>query len=64
VDKNAKFGSVETVIDLVEDSKGEIFNKIPVEIVMKALKKLEEVGKAQVFYSDTTDAHGVKFFRM
>lgn len=37
-DTNAKIGSVETLVDICEDSesKGEIFHKMPLEIVLKA----------------------------
>ena len=65
-DKNAKIGSVETVIDLTDDpmTKKEIFHKMPIEIVLKACVALQQVGKAQVFYSDNTDTHGVKFFNI
>lgn len=46
----AKIGSVEAVIDICDDpdNKNEIFYKIPIEIVIKALNALQEVGKAQV----------------
>lgn len=65
-DKNARIGSVETVIDLTDDpsTKKEIFHKMPIEIVLKACAALQQVGKAQVFYSDSTDTHGVKFFNI
>ena len=65
-DANAKIGSVETVMDLTDDSsaKNEIFYKMPIEIVLKACTALQQVGKAQVFYSDNTDTHGVKFFNI
>ena len=47
-DKNAKIGSVETVLDICDDTdnKNELFYKLPVEIIMKALAALQEVGKA------------------
>ena len=63
-DDTGRIGSVETVLDLCDDdeNKKEIFYKMPVEIVLKACASLQEVGKAQVFYSDNTDTHGVKFF--
>ena len=63
-DTTGRIGSVETVLDVCDDSdnKKEIFYKVPVEIVLKACAALQEVGKAQVFYSDNTDTHGVKFF--
>jgi len=37
-EKNAKIGSVETIVDICEesDSKDEIFYKMPAEIVLKA----------------------------
>jgi hypothetical protein len=37
-DRNAKIGSVETLVDICEDdeSKGEIFHRMPIEIVLKA----------------------------
>ena len=65
-DANARIGSVETVMDLTDDPacKKEIFYKMPIEILMKACVKLQDVGKAQVFYSDATDTHGVKFFNI
>ncbi|CDW78292.1 UNKNOWN [Stylonychia lemnae] len=49
-DKNAKIGSVETLVDICEDgeSKGEIFHRMPIEIVLKACQALQEVGKAEV----------------
>lgn len=63
-DNTGRIGSVETVLDVCDDSanKNEIFYKMPVEIVLKACAALQEVGKAQVFYSNNTDTHGVKFF--
>ena len=63
-DKNAKIGSVETLVDMCEDSesRGEIFHKMPIEIVLKACYALQEVGKAEVFASEETDSIGVKFF--
>ena len=37
-DKNCKIGSVETLVDICEDSsnKSEVFYKLPIEIVLKA----------------------------
>lgn len=37
-DKNAKIGSVETLVDICEDTdnKGEAFYRLPIEIVLKA----------------------------
>ena len=63
-DSTGRIGSVETVLDLTDDSanRSEIFYQMPVELVLKACAALQEVGKAQVFYSDNTDTHGVKFF--
>ncbi len=61
-DKNAKIGSVETLVDICEDSKGEIFHKLPIEIVLKACYALQEVGKAEVFQAGDVDSIGVKFF--
>ena len=63
-DKTGRIGSVETVLDLTDDSgnRNEIFYHMPVELVLKACATLQQVGKAQVFYSDNTDTHGVKFF--
>ena len=63
-DKTGRIGSVETVLDLTDDSSNrtEIFYQMPVELVLKACATLQEVDKAQVFYSDNTDTHGVKFF--
>jgi len=65
-DNTGRIGSVETIIDLTDDpaNKNELFFKLPIEIVMKACSALQEVGKAQVFYSDNTDTHGVKFFNI
>ena len=37
---------------------------MPIEMVLKACVQLQTQGKAQVFYSDDTDAHGVKFFNI
>ena len=36
-DKNAKIGSVETIVDICEDesSKDEIFYKMPIEVVLR-----------------------------
>ena len=41
-DANAKIGSVEAVIDICDDpdNKKEMFYKIPIEIVIKALQAL------------------------
>jgi hypothetical protein len=41
-DKNAKIGSVEAVLDICDDTdnKNEIFYKIPIEIIIKALYSL------------------------
>ena len=63
-DNTGRIGSVEVVLDLTDDSgnRNEIFYQMPVELVLKACAALQEVGKAQVFYSDSTDTHGVKFF--
>lgn len=65
-DETGRIGSVETVIDLTDDpaNKNQLFYKMPVEILLKACAALQEVGKAQVFYSDNTDTHGVKFFNI
>jgi len=62
----ARIGSVEQVIDLIDDTSNrkEIFYGMPIEIVLKACGALQQVGKAQVFYSDNTDTHGVKFFNI
>ena len=63
-DNTGRIGSVEVILDLIDDSanRNEIFYQMPVEIVLRACAALQEVGKAQVFYSDSTDTHGVKFF--
>ena len=55
---------MEVILDLTDDetNSGEIFYGMPIEIVLRACVALQEVGKAQVFYSDSTDSHGVKFF--
>lgn len=62
---NAKLGSVETIVDICEDegNKGEIFYKMPVELVLRGCYALQEVGKAEVFGSKEEDSLGVKFFR-
>ncbi len=60
-DKNAKIGSVEVLVDICEE-KGELFYKLPIEIVLKACYALQEVGKAEVFSSEAVDSIGVKFF--
>lgn len=62
----ARIGSVEQVIDLIDDSanRKEIFYGMPIEVVLKACTALQQVGKAQVFYSENTDTHGVKFFNI
>ncbi len=51
-------------MDICEDSetRGEIFHKMPIEIVTKACYALQEVGKAEVFASEEADSIGVKFF--
>ncbi len=63
-EKNAKIGSVETIVDICEesDNREEIFYKMPIEIVLKACYALQEVGKAEVFGSQADDTLGVKFF--
>ena len=63
-DNTGRIGSVEVILDLTDDSanRNEIFYQMPVEIVLRACAALQEVGKAQVIYSDSTDTHGVKFF--
>lgn len=65
-EETCRIGSVETVLDLCDDpaNKGQLFYQMPVEVVLKACATLQEVGKAQVFYSDNTDTHGVKFFHI
>ncbi len=65
-DATSRIGSVETIIDLTDDpaNKKEIFYKLPIETVLKACTALQQQGKAQVFYSDNTDTHGVKFFNI
>jgi hypothetical protein len=64
-DKNAKIGSVETIVDICEDgsAKDEIFYKMPIELVLRGCYALQEVGKAEVFGSKEEDSLGVKFFR-
>jgi hypothetical protein len=64
-DKNAKIGSVETIVDICEDegAKDEIFYKMPLELVLRGCYALQEVGKAEVFGSKEEDSLGVKFFR-
>ena len=63
-DSTGRIGSVETILDLTDDdsNRNEIFYQMPVELVLRACATLQDVGKAQVFYSDNTDTHGVKFF--
>lgn len=65
-DRTGRIGSVETVMDLTDDpaNKTEIFYKMPIEVILKACTQLQSQGKAQVFYSDNTDTHGVKFFNI
>lgn len=65
-DRTARIGSVEAVLDIPSEAenKGEVFYGLPIEMVIQALKNLEEQGKAQVFYSDNTDSYGVKFFHI
>ena len=55
---------METLVDICEDTdnKGELFYKMPIEIVLKACYALQEVGKAEVFQAENVDALGVKFF--
>ena len=47
-DKTGRIGSVETILDLTDDSsnRAEIFYQMPVELVLKACATLQEVGKA------------------
>ena len=49
-DRTARIGSVETLIDICEDSdnKTELFYKLPIELILKACYALQDVGKAQV----------------
>ncbi len=63
-DATGRINSVEVILDLSDDesNRNELFYKVPVEVLLKACVSLQEVGKAQVFYSDNTDTHGVKFF--
>lgn len=63
-DRNAKIGSIETLVDICEDTdnKAELFYKMPIEIVTKACYALQEVGKAEVFASSSGESIGVKFF--
>ena len=65
-DRTGRIGSVEAVLDmcLEEEFKEEVFYKVPIEVLLKALRLLEKEGKAQVFYSDNTDSYGVKFFHI
>ena len=65
-DRTGRMGSVETVMDLIDDSsnKNELFYGMPVELVIKACEALQDVGKAQVFGSGEPDNVGVKFFNM
>ena len=64
--ENARIGSVEIVMDLVDDNstKNEIFHKMPVEIVIHACRALAEVNKAQLIMAESVDDVGVKFFDM
>ena len=66
--RTGKLNSVESVFSVVsgDDSKGEPFHDIPVEIVFKALKTLQASGKCEVvLLGDKEDVGtaGVKFFR-
>lgn len=47
-DKTGRINSVEVILDLTDDSanRKELFYKMPVEIVLRACAKLQEVGKA------------------
>lgn len=62
--KTGRIGSVEVLVDIREEkeNKNESFFMLPIEILLKACQALQEVGKAEVFYSDSTDSLGVKFF--
>ena len=59
-----RMNSVESLVDIATASENsrEIFYKIPVEIVKSACEALQRERKAEVFYSEGTDEHGVKFF--
>jgi hypothetical protein len=66
-DRNSKIGSVETLVDLREDSssKGEIFHMIDIKIIERACYALQMEGKAEVFeleVSGLEGTKGVKFF--
>ena len=63
-DNTGRMGSVEIILDLTDDTanRNEIFYQMPVEVVLRACAALQEVGKAQIHYSDSTDTHAVKFF--
>ncbi|TNV77875.1 hypothetical protein FGO68_gene12395 [Halteria grandinella] len=66
-DRNCKIGSVETLVDLREDSsvKGEIFHMLDIKIIEKACLALQKEGKAEVFELDVSGLEGtkgVKFF--
>lgn len=66
-DRNCKIGSVETLVDLREDSsvKGEIFHMLDIKIIERACLALQKEGKAEVFELDVSGLEGtkgVKFF--
>eukprot|EP00831_Metopus_contortus_P081136 TRINITY_DN8461_c0_g2_i2.p1 TRINITY_DN8461_c0_g2~~TRINITY_DN8461_c0_g2_i2.p1 ORF type:complete len:183 (+),score=36.22 TRINITY_DN8461_c0_g2_i2:206-754(+) len=64
--RTGRMNSVESIVDLSTSSENskEIFYKVPVEIIKNACEALQRERKAEVFYSDATDEHGVKFFHM
>ena len=54
------------MVDIAEDEeqKNQMFFGLPIEIIIKALYVLQDVGKSEVIYSQNTDSYGVKFFRI
>ncbi len=64
--RTGRMNSVESLVDLAgsSDNEKEKFYKVPVDIIKAACEALQREHKAEVFYSEATDEHGVKFFYM
>ena len=58
--------SVESLVDRSTSAENneEVFYKSPVEIIKSACEELQKQKKAEVFYSESTDEYGVKFFKV
>ena len=65
VKDTGKIGSIETVIDIIEDefNQDQVFHGMPIEIVLNALYLLQDEGKAEVFKTSSGD-YAVKFFNI